>query len=111
MARLKVASLIFAFFGILAGSTYFRFEIPSRPLVALQDGVDLLLTSWMGNTGAAIALLTLAVCGAFLTLRKSYEEQAGTVLRITQSTLNGKIYKPTAAELSASNKSVFGKRS
>lgn len=110
MARFKFSALMFAFFGFLAASTFLRFETYSRPHHLIQDVIDTMITSWLGDGVTAAILLALAILVPIVSMQRSYEPRADLALKSTASALKGQIYKPTAAELNAANKPMFGKR-
>ncbi|MEM6413585.1 MAG: hypothetical protein AAF720_02900 [Pseudomonadota bacterium] len=110
MARLKVSLIIFFFFLFLSLNTYFRTDIHSKPLHVLQGMVDATLTSWLGNTPTAVLLFVLAVGIPLYTMQKGYEARAQLTLNSTKSALKGRVYQPTATELEAAKKPVFGKQ-
>ena len=101
---------MFVFFALLAANTLFRFDVRSRPLYVLQDLIDTIMTSWLGDNITAMVLMILAVGVPLLTMRKSYEPSAQLTLNSTKSALKGKVYKPTQSELLAAGKPMFGKR-
>ena len=108
MARYKVAAIFLAFFGLLSANTFYRFDVPSRPLHVLQNIVDLLLTSWMGNSIAAAALAMIGVLATALVLGRSYESNAELVLDSTKAALRGKVHRPTVR--ADAGRTHFGKR-
>ena len=110
MARLKTSLLMFIFFATLAANTVFRFDIKSKPLHLLQGIIDTTMTSWLGDTITGTVLALLAVGVPMLMMRKSYEAKAQFALNCTSASLQGKVYKPSEAELKAVRKPTFGRR-
>jgi hypothetical protein len=111
MARFKFSALMFAFFGLLSLSTYFRFDSYSRPLHVLQNMIDTVLTAWLGDGLTALLLMLLGIIIPVFTLQKSYEARADMAFKSTASALRGQVYKPSDAQAAAAPKQpMFGKR-
>lgn len=114
MARFKMAAILFIFFGFLATNTYFRWldaaGINSRASNVLQSIIDTIMASWMGDTITSIILGLFAIIFPFKLINPKHEAQSQINLNSTSSALQGKIYKPSEAELAATKQPTFGKR-
>jgi hypothetical protein len=83
MARFAFSALMVIFFGVLAANTFFRFNeaLHNGPLNILQGIVDVVLTSWMGSSLSALALLTLALVIPLFAARRSFEPRAEIAMK------------------------------